>query len=221
MLDRWLLSISAHGGIPVGEFREHENGGGGVDLTIGVEPWQRQPLVLRGGVAYLVYGGINGEAFQDVCDVNGCRTESVSYRARNHSMTLLQGGPEITLSAGKWRPFGFALAGVTFFNSTARLVATSPSAPDPGSERLFSSHNFSTSYGLGLRRVRPAISGREIGFEFFSRLSRNAKASYLTERGVSRASDGSWLVSPRRGAANVLGFHVGIWIGPYVNWSYR
>lgn len=219
--DLVVFSVSGFGGLPMGEFRNHENGGGGLDVMLGVQPIRRQPLVLRTQFAWMQYDGASAWGYQDVCDEFGaCWTEEVQYKARNHSMFQLHGGPEIMATDGRWRPFGYALAGWTWFRSWVNLQPSTPSGPDPESQHLFSSRNVSTAYGAGVRRVGTFI-GRESGWELSSRFVRNAKASYLTESGVVRNSDGTYSVTPRHGAANTLGFHIGFWIGPRVNWNER
>ena len=219
--DLLTLSFSAFGGVPMGEFREYENGGGGIDVAFGVQPFRREPLVIRTQLAGMAYDAATAWGYQDVCDEFGsCWTETVQYTARNHSMIMVHIGPEITAIDGKWRPFGYALAGWTFFNSRVNLKPETPTGPDPESQSLFSSSNVSSVYGAGVRRVGTKI-GRETGFEFSARFVRNASARYLTEQGIHRRSDGTYDVSPRTGAANVLAFHVGFWIGPHVNWNER
>ena len=204
----------------MGDFRRDEDGGGGGEFMLGIQPYRRQPLVLRMTVSSLVYGTAEATGFQDVCDAFTCWTEEVRYNARDHTMTVLQFGPEFMATDGHWRPFGYAVLGYTFFNSWANIQPTTPTGQGPESQTLFSSHNASSSYGTGLRYVRTKF-GREHGFEFGFRFTRNAEASYLTERGISRNQDGTYSVSPRTGAANVLGIHIGYWMGPYINWNER
>jgi hypothetical protein len=219
--DLITFSFSFFGSVPMGDFRNHENGGGGADMVLGFQPFRREPLIIRAQVAGLLYDGASATGYQDVCDeFNSCWTETVQYNARNHSMLMLHAGPEIMATDGTWRPFGYALGGWTFFNSWVNLKPESPSGPDPETSNLFSSRNFSSIYGAGIRRVGTHI-GRETGFELSTRFVRNANARYLTEQGVYRNPDGTYAVSPRTGAANVLGFHFGFWIGPRVHWNER
>jgi hypothetical protein len=219
LLDQWVFGGSLFAGIPVGEFRKAEVGGGGGELMFGFQPFRRQPLLVRGQVGSLLYGTASAYGYQDVCDAISCWTEQVRYNARNHTMTFLQAGPEIMATDGTWRPFGYALAGYTFFNSWANLKPTTPTGTT-SSQSLFTSHNFSTSYGAGVRRVGTSF-GRESGWELAFDVTRNAKARYLTEAGLVRRSDGTWDITPRSGAANVLGIHIGFWVGPYINWNER
>lgn len=219
MSDQWLFGVDFFGGVPVGEFKEHENGGGGGEMMLGFQPWRRQPVVLRLQGGALLYSKVDAVTYQDVCDVFGCTTEEVRYNARNHSMAFIHFGPEFMFTDGTWRPFVYALAGYTFFNSWANLEPSSLT-PNQPSEQIFSSHNFSSVYGSGIRRVGTTL-GRETGFELQFNVTRNAKARYLTEEGVTQNPDGSWTVTPRQGAANVLGIHLGFWVGPHVRYWER
>lgn len=218
--DQLLFGISVFGGLPLGEFKEHEDGGGGAEVMLGFQPWRRQPLAIRLQGGGMLYGALGAYGYQEVCDNTGyCYTERVRYNARNHTMWMWQAGPEIMATDGTWRPFGYALAGYTFFSSWANYKPETTYGTEYR-ESLFRSHNFSTSYGAGLRRVTTKY-GREGGFELSARVTRNSKASYLNEEGLSRAPDGSLVITPRRGAANVLFLQVGWWIGPYINWNER
>jgi hypothetical protein len=190
-----------------------------VEGMLGFQPWRRQPLLIRGHISSLVYGSVQAEGQQQVCDFFSCHTETVSYNARSHTMTSLLAGPEFFATDGAWRPFAFALAGATFFRSWANLKPQSPSGSE-SSVTLFSARNFSTSYGAGVRYVWTRF-GREYGVEMASRVTRNAGARYLTESGLVQRPDGLFDVTPRQSAADVLGIHLGFWMGPYINWNER
>jgi len=217
--DQWLFGFDGFGGIPVGDFKNYENGGGGAQLMVGYQPWRRQPAILRFQAGGLLYSKVDAVTQQQVCDFFGCTTEEFSYNARDHAMYFIHAGPELMATDGTWRPYGYALLGYTFFNSTANFP---PSAltPDQPSENIFSSHNFSTVYGVGIRRVTTHF-GRENGFELGFNVTRNAKARYLNERGVHQNPDGTLSITPHQGAANVLGIHLGYWIGPNIRYWER
>lgn len=218
--DQWLGAFGLFGGLPLGEFRQYEDGGGGGELMVGFQPWRREPLVIRVQGAGMIYGAVGAFGYQEVCDnTNYCWTERVRYNARSHTMWFLHAGPELMATDGRWRPFGFALAGYTFFNSQANYKPSTPYGTEY-SRSLFRSHNFSTSYGGGVRWV-PTERGREWGLELSARVTRNAKAAYLTEDGLYRNADSTWSVSPRHGAANVLFLQVALWVGPRINWNER
>lgn len=215
--DKWNFGIGGFGGIPVGDFRKADNGGGGIDVMLGFQPFRREPLSIRANAVFLDYGGLRQAGYQEFCDEFGsCFLEEVEFDARNHTAMFLQIGPEFMVTDGKWRPFGFALVGTTVFNSTMVF----PESGTTEGEAIFTSSNLSTAYGLGLRRVGTRW-GREIGFELSSRFTRNGKARYLTEGGITQNSDGSFTITPREGAANIVGIHLGLWVGPYINWNER
>jgi hypothetical protein len=215
--DKWNFGIGLFGGFAVGDFREADKGGGGVDVMLGFQPFRREPLSIRGNVVFLDYGGLRQRGYQEVCDQFGsCFLEEVEFDARNHTAMFFQIGPEFMVTDGKWRPFGFALLGTTVFNSTMVL----PESQTTEGDAIFTSNNFSTAYGVGLRRVGTRW-GRETGFELSGRFTRNGKASYLTEGGITQNSDGSFTITPREGAANIVGIHIGFWVGPYINWNER
>ena len=207
------------GGRPVGEFRNEENGGFGGEVTIGFQPFRRQPLVLRGSVGGLQYHAVKAFGYQEACDESGCWLEEVEYNARSHNQWYAYAGPEIMATDGMIRPFAFAMVGRNFFRSTANFKPTTPGGQE-FSQTLFSSNNFSTAYGGGVRWM-VSTSGRNIGVELSGRVNRNVDAEYLTERGVVENPDGSVTITPRRGQAHVLGIAIGIWIGPNVLWSER
>lgn len=218
-LDQWVIAGAFMGGKPLGEFRNEENGGFGGEVTLGYQLFRRQPLVLRGSVGGMQYHAVKAFGYQENCDERGCWLEEVEYNARSHNMWYAYAGPEIMATDGALRPFAFAMVGRTWFRSQANFKPTSPGGQE-FSQVLFSENNFSTSYGGGIRWML-TNTGRNIGLELSARVNRNIDAEYLTERGVVDNPDGSITITPRRGAAHVLGIHLGIWVGPNVLWSER
>jgi hypothetical protein len=219
--DQFIFGFSAFPAIPVGEFRKHEKIGGGLEVTVGFQPFRRRPLVLRSELGGMIYDRFSENYNDEVCDTfgNDCTTETLFYDSHTHYMSFLQAGPELMATGGKWRPYGFALAGATFFNSTARFGPAGSTSSNPKS--LFASQNFSTSYGIGVRLMTKPNGGREGGWDFALRVTRNAKARFLTKEGVFRNADGTYDLSPRSGAATVLLIHLGVTGGPWVNWNER
>src|SRR5688572_10216457 len=140
--DKWNFGIGLFGGFAVGDFREADKGGGGVDVMLGFQPFRREPLSIRGNVVFLDYGGLRQRGYQEVCDQFGsCFLEEVEFDARNHTAMFFQIGPEFMVTDGKWRPFGFALLGTTVFNSTMVL----PESQTTEGDAIFTSNNFSTA----------------------------------------------------------------------------
>src|SRR6185503_7740426 len=119
--DQWMFGLDGFGAVPVGDFKNYENGGGGGQLMVGYQMWRRQPAVIRFQAGGLLYSKVDAVTYQDVCDFFGCTTEEVRYNARDHAMYFVHLGPEFMATDGIWRPYAYALAGYTFFNSTSHL----------------------------------------------------------------------------------------------------
>jgi hypothetical protein len=218
--DQWIFNLAGLLAVPVGDFRKDEKIGGGLEVAVGFQPFRRQPLVLRGSMGGLMYERYNNNDDDEICDFfgNNCEQVTLFYDSQHHFLSFIQAGPEFMATDGRWRPYAYALAGVSFFNSTASYGDADDSGS--GTRNLFSSHNFSTSYAVGVRRVTQTF-GREGGLDLSARFVRNAKARYLTENGVYRDASGNFAISPRSGAASLLIIQVGITGGPFVNWSER
>lgn len=213
--DLLVGGLSGFAGVPVGEFQKREDGGLGGEIMAGVQPFRGQPLVLRANALMLQYGRYDHDVEEEFCGYDGeCETETVFYDSRYHNMFALHVGPEIMATRGTWRPFAFAQAGITFFRSTSSY---GDAYAGPLHLTLLSSHNMSAGYGIGIRNVGKRL-GREQGFELSLRLIRNARATWANDAALRSRGDGTWDVTPRVGAANVLTIQVGAWGGPYVNW---
>lgn len=217
--DQFTGSISLLGGIPVGEFRDHENGGMGGEVVFGFQPIRRQPLVFRLSGGGMQYSTVRAWGYEDVCDTNGCYTDEVEYNARSHNMWYMHVGTEFMAVEGPLQPFVVASVGYTWFNSRSNLKPTTPTGTE-NSESLFWSSNVSTQYGGGVRWL-VNNGGRQFGIEISPRFTRNAKASYLNEDGLRRQPDGTWVINPRHGAANLVGIQLGFWMGPRVHFNER
>jgi hypothetical protein len=220
LLDQWIFGFGVFPAFPVGEFANYQKLAGGAELTVGFQPWRRQPLTIRSNFGWIQYDSFDQNQTGEICDYFGqnCQTETFFYNSQNHSMSFAQIGPEFMATDGTWRPYAFALGGATFFHSTSRFG--SAASGGSGTTGLFFSKNVSSSYGIGIRRVT-ARDGRQYGFDFGARVLRNAQSEYLTKDGVYRNPDGSYDVAPRSGAANLLIIHIGFNGGPRVHWRER
>jgi hypothetical protein len=210
--DLFVGGVSGFVGLPVGQFRENEDGGAGGQAFLGFQPLRAKPLVIRGDVSWLQYGRYNNDTEDEDCDLEGdCHTYVSFSDSRYHNMFTFQAGPELMATRGKWRPFAYAMTGMTLFYSQASY--------GDDSRTLLASHNASSAYGVGVRNVGKRF-GRESGLELGLRLTRNPHAQYVND-GALGGGNGAWTVTPRLGAAHVLAIHVGLWSGPFVNWNDR
>lgn len=213
LTDLFVAGGGVFGGLPVGEFKQHEDGGFGLQGEIGIQPFRRQPLSLRINTGMLLYSRYNRDIEEEYCDGSGsCQDFTVYYDSRSHEMWFLQAGPEVFATDGFWRPFASATVGWTWFDSDLSFGYYD----DPNVfQSLQNSRNVSQIYSIGMRWVK-VRHGRENGPELSFRFVRNSKARYLNEDGFRANSDGTFTLTPITGAANVLLIQFGWWMGPHV-----
>src|SRR2546423_6249150 len=70
LTDQWLFGISGFAGLPVGDFKQHEDGGAGFEVDLGFQPFRREPFAIRGAGGLLMYGYYNRNRGQPYCDIN-------------------------------------------------------------------------------------------------------------------------------------------------------
>jgi hypothetical protein len=215
---RWSDGLSGaligEWGFPVGAFHENEDGGGGVAAHVAYAIERTRVLSLRTNFGWVQYGNVSRTRRVPVYDEFGTPVDyqDEKYSLRNHSMLSLDAGPELTRVTGKWRPYGFATAGFSVFQSRQNLRAP-VYAGDPGDDRTFFSHaNFAWTTGLGLRVG--SVDPRGGAFDFGVSFRRNQSARYANERALTTNPDGSFSFSTFSGSANLIAVHVGVWIGP-------
>jgi hypothetical protein len=214
--DPFSGSLFAGWGVPVGAFHRHEDGGGELGFTgaYAIDPTKHVSLRLEGG--FLAYGYVSRHAdvpaYDDFGGFDGY--DNVSYAVRQHQMFTLDVGPEVTALRGSLRPYGFATGGLSYFVSKMNVRPPQYSGDDPIDQTVFSSGNFAWSTGVGLRigsRDRDARSGL---FDIGVRFRRNERARYANDRAISTLSDGTIVVTPFYGSANLITIYAGFWVGP-------
>ena len=207
-------SILAGWGVPVGAFHRNEDGGGGLGLEGAYALDRARHFALRVEGGFLAYGYVTGDVNVPEYDEFGTYLGNTnqSYAVRQHIMYSLDVGPEVTALRGRVRPYGFATAGYSFFRSSVN-VRPPAYAGDSGDDfTIFNSGNFAWSTGLGMRVA--AHDARSGTFDIGIRFRRNARARYVNDRSLSSIPDGSVLVRPFYGSANVITIYAGAWIGP-------
>jgi hypothetical protein len=213
--DAFSGSIFGHWGIPVGAFHRNEDGGGGIGLHAAYAPGRSRTAGLRLDGGFLAYGYVRRSRRVPTYDEYtgeylGYR--DISYALRQHQMYTLDLGPEVTALRGRWRPYTFATAGLSYFVSTVN-VRPPTSSYDSGDERtIFSAGNFAWSTGLGFRYGSRAP--RDGLFDFGIRFRRNARAHYANDKALSTNTSGAILVTPFYGSADIVTIYAGFWIGP-------
>ena len=207
-------SIFGYWAVPVGAFHHNEDGGGGLGFQGGYALDRARHVALRLEGGFLAYGYVSRNIDVPEYDEFGSYlgNTSVSYAARQHLMYSLDIGPEVTALRGTVRPYGFATAGLSYFESKVNVRPPRYNGDDAVDRTVFSAGNFAWSTGLGLRiGSHDARSGL---FDVGIRFRRNARAHYANDRALSSLSGGPLVVSPFYGSANIVTIYAGAWVGP-------
>ena len=212
--DRLSGSIFGEWGVPVGAFHRNEDGGGGFGVHGAYALDRAKSVALRLEGGFLAYGYVtrdeNVPEYNEYVSYVG--STSVSYTLRQHQMYSVDVGPEVTALRGAVRPYGFATAGLSYFVSKLNVRPPQYDGDDAVDRTIFSAGNFAWSTGVGLRiGSHDARSGL---FDVGLRFRRNARARYANHRSLSSVPDGSVVVTPFYGSANLVTIYVGAWVGP-------
>jgi hypothetical protein len=180
--------------VPVGEFRQHVDVAGGLDV-FGAFNLGGSGLALRLDGSYLIYGSDHSLVAQPYYPVNITTT---------YSITSLGIGPQVTLGQGPVRLYGFGTVGFSY------IWARSSDAFASGTD--FDDWTGALQGGGGLllnlrsRRVPIAI---DLGARYLS----NGDAWYVSPGDVVPQPNGDVVIYPVRSRANLVMFHAGVSIG--------
>lgn len=207
-------SLFGHWAIPVGPFHRNEDGGGGIGLHGAYALNRSRTLSLRLDGGFLAYGYVSRRrrvpSYDDFGQFLGY--EDVSYAVRQHQMYSVDFGPELTALRGRWRPYTFATAGLSYFRSAMNVRPPTSNQDGGDSQTIFSAGNFAWTTGFGFR-----YGGREPRsglFDFGVRFRRNDRARYANDKALQTNPSGVITVNPFYGSANIVSIYAGIWVGP-------
>ena len=202
--------------VPVGAFHRNEDGGGGFGFggAYALDPAKHVAMRLEGG--FLMYGYVSRDADVPAYDQYGnyYGYENVSFAVREHQMYSLDLGPEVTALQGVVRPYAFGTAGLSYFVSQLNVRPPQYAGDQADNRTVFSAGNFAWSTGIGLRIGSHAP--RSGLFDIGIRFRRNERAHYANDRAISTRQDGTIVVTPFYGSANLLTIYAGFWVGPKV-----
>ena len=213
--DPFSGSVIAQWGVPVGVFHQNEDGGGGVGLHAAYAVDRARMLDLRLDGSFLAYGYVRrSRRVPSYDDFTGefLGYEDVSYAVRQHQMYTLDFGPEVTALRGRWRPYTFATAGLSYFRSSMNVRPPTSTNDDGANRTVFSAANFAWSTGLGFRYG--ARAPRDGLFDIGLRFRRNDRARYANDKAMSTSPAGTVTVTPFYGSANIVMVYAGFWVGP-------
>ena len=213
--DPFSGSVVGQWGIPVGAFHRNEDGGGGGGFHAGYALDRARMFSLRLDGSFLAYGYVRRSTRVPSYDEQTGEYlgyEDVSYAVRQHQMFTLDFGPELPALRGKWRPYTFATAGLSYFRSAMNVRPPSDSYDSGDDRTVFSAGNFAWTTGFGFRfgSRAPRDGLLDIGVRF----RRNDRARYANDRALSTTPSGIVTVTPFYGSANLVTVYAGFWIGP-------
>jgi hypothetical protein len=207
-----LRPVRAYGGIhllgavPVGEFSDYIDGGGGLGIDFEWPVQAASWLSLRGDLGWVLYG----EETKRVCfQSTGCRV-TLDLTTTNN-IFFLNFGPQLGAPSGPLRPYVNASAGLAYFATTSSVKG------DDSSENFASDTNFddfTMSWGAGGGFLIPLSRGRtpvllDLGAQYHG----NGSVEYLTEGDIIENPTGPPTFDPTRSEANFVTIRLGVTIG--------
>jgi hypothetical protein len=190
---------------PTGEFEQFVAWGGGVDVNFVLGLQQRGPLGLRVDGSVIWYGHEHYDVWV------GPRLPDSYYRVNTNNFIANIGvGPQLTLGDGPVRPYGFGLAGVSYFATTSSVEGDWGDTWD--SETNFDDARFALGAGGGLL-VQLGGRSRPIYLDVGAQWIYNGRTTYLREGSIIEFADGSTLIVPIRSDANHWTFRLGVGVG--------
>ncbi|HEX9692241.1 MAG TPA: hypothetical protein VGA22_09090 [Gemmatimonadales bacterium] len=203
---RWELGIDLAGLIPVGEFQQFIDAGGGLDLSLLRYFDQGRHIGLRFDGGFALYGH---ERFQvPLLPTTGRILVDVTTDNMIFGLGL---GPQVTLLRGRFRPYAYGTAGFGYF-ATISSVSGSATLEDFASTTNFD--DWTTQLSLGGGFTWRVSSGRHpIALGASTRYVYNGSVVYLNEGGLVDNPDGSATLYPIRSNANYVVIRLGLTVG--------
>jgi hypothetical protein len=191
---------------PIGEFSDVIDAGYGVggQFVLRLDP--HGILGLRADAGVIIYG----HEKKRVCfsQTVGCRVEVDLVTSNDIAFVSI--GPELAVPVGPVRPYVNGSVGYSYF-------ATRSSINGLGNESGFSTNNFDDGTfawqaGTGLR-VPVSMRRVPVFVDAGVRYNTNGRVAYLREGDITDLPDGSIVLNPRRGEANLVTVVIGASLG--------
>ena len=182
-------------GVPLGEFRDHAQAGGGGRVQACYELDRAGALALRGEVGLFTYG-LDHEYFLDAYG------DIVPFDITNN-VAMFNVGPELRLRAGAFRPHASAALGLARFY-------TSTSAGGYTSDTQLSSTVFETSLGVGAALLVHE-GERPVSLDLSLESRTHSGVNYLPGGKLMPDGQGGYVLpGPVQGSGNLLVVSLGV-----------
>jgi hypothetical protein len=202
---RNVLGVSAAFMQPTGEFERFVSWGGGLNLNFLAGLHREGVLGLRVEGSVLWYGHEQYDVWL------GPRLLNDYFTVNTDNFIATAGvGPQMTFGRGPIRPYGFGLAGVSYFATESRLDGEFGETYER--ETNFDDARFALGAGGGLLMQ---LGGRShpIFLDLGALWTHNGRTTYLREGSIIEYPDGSMTIMPIRSEANHWTFRVGVAVG--------
>lgn len=203
---RLLGGLHLVGAVPVGEFADHIDGGGGVGFDIAWPVQANGWFALRGDVGWVVYGSetrrIDFPGSGGLVRLDLTTTNSILY---------VSAGPQLMVPTGPVRPYVNATGGFSYFSTTSSLKG------DNNSESFADDTNhddITMAWTAGGGVLIPVSSGRTpISINLGAQYHANGNVEYVTEDGIREGTGDRYIIEPVRSDANFVSIRLGVTIG--------
>ncbi len=193
--------------VPVGEFADYVDLGGGIGGFGVLFMDDRQLFGLRLDASWMIYGRSTVQ-----------RQLSPSVPFVNVEVTTENGigsfafGPQVMVPDGPVRPYARAGVGLSYFQTKTSVKGTNNSDPFASSTN-FDDTTFALSGGAGLRIGLAEADAHPISLDLGVTYLRNGRTEYLREGGLRETPGGGVEIDPIRSETNLIGYHLGVTVG--------
>lgn len=195
--DRAFWNGALVSGVPVGEFSQFVNFGGGISSGFVYNFDDRRIWGLRLDASYLIYG-------HDTRHIPIDPLVDLEVRTQNQIASVGM-GPQVTLPGDGFRPYLFGTVGFSYF-------WTRSSIGDAGGRTNLDDFAVAGSAGGGL--LIPVHRGyRPVLIDLSATYQANGRMRYLSEGSIEEAPDGSLTITPIESGGNLLLLRIGVSVG--------
>lgn len=189
--------------VPMGEFRRNVDVAGGVDVFGTLNLGRGNPVALRLGGSYLMYGHDSRIVTQPYFPLAINTT---------YSIVTFGFGPQLTFGTGPVKLYGFGTLGATYISARSSYRVDGCGCETFSSETDFDDWTAALQTGGGLLVT---LNSRHVpvALDLGARYLYNGEAWYVSPGDVVPQPNGDVFIYPTRSRADLMMFHVGVSVG--------
>ncbi|MGH7503381.1 MAG: outer membrane protein [Longimicrobiales bacterium] len=194
--------------VPIGEFDDYIDTGWGLTGHFAIALDRHGIISLRADASFVNYGNETRE----VCFGGGVGCLITLDLTTSNNILSFQLGTQITVPDGIVRPYIHGGIGGSYFATTSSVEGSDNNNQPFASTTNFDDFTFSWTAGAGLRI--PLSHGRTpVSLDLGARLLDNGEVEYLREGRIIVDEDGSLILDPIRGEADLVKILIGVSVG--------